>query len=161
MEGLEQQRRSQRPSRMVDRMREVTADRCAYFDHEADVGIIGRGATLEGAMEAAAEATFALMGNLDQIRPLQTVHVAFDEPDPELALVVWLNRLIAESRAGGLVLSRFTLERDGPHWRGTGRGEPWRRDVERGIEVKGATLTMLAVQPVGGAGWEARCVVDV
>jgi len=26
--------------------------------------------------------------------------------------------------------------------------------------VKGATLTMLSVQPVDG-GWEARCVVDV
>jgi SHS2 domain-containing protein len=32
--------------------------------------------------------------------------------------------------------------------------------MERGVEVKGATLTMLSVKQVE-AGWEARCVVDV
>jgi SHS2 domain-containing protein len=31
-----------------------------YFDHDADVGIVGRGSTLEEAFEAAARATFAL-----------------------------------------------------------------------------------------------------
>ncbi|MDE2366260.1 MAG: archease, partial [Betaproteobacteria bacterium] len=32
--------------------------------------------------------------------------------------------------------------------------------LERGVEVKGATLTMLSVKQAG-AIWEARCVVDV
>ena len=45
-------------------------------------------------------------------------------------------------------------------WRGGASGEPWRRDLERGTEVKGATLTMLEVKQERD-GWRARCVVDV
>ncbi len=132
----------------------------AYFDHDADVGIIGRGATLEAAFEAAAAATFAVMVDPRAVRPQTVVRVYFEESDPELALVTWLNELLAEARGAGLALLRFRLYRHGAHWSGEGWGEPWRDEVERGVEVKGATLTMLAVQPVHD-GWEARCVVDV
>lgn len=132
----------------------------AYFDHEADIGIIGQGETLEAAFEAAAEATFAVMVDLAAVRPTTAVRVEFEEPDPELALVTWLNRLLAEARRAGLVLGRFRLRREDSRWSGEGWGEPWREDLERGVEVKGATLTMLSVRPVDG-GWEARCVVDV
>ena len=124
------------------------------------MGVVGHGKTQEAAMQSAAEATFALMADLDEIKPTRAVEVGFDEPDPELALVIWLNRLLAEARAEGLALGRFTLEHTGDHWRGTASGEPWRRDLERGVEVKGATLTMLSVRPTRD-GWEARCVVDV
>jgi SHS2 domain-containing protein len=141
-------------------MSRLTERRYSYFDHEADMGIVGHGSTPEAAMESAAEATFALMADLDHIRPMRSVQVAFDETDPELALVVWLNRLLAESRVAGLALGHFTLEHAGSHWRGAGWGEPWHRDLERGVEVKGATLTMLAVRQIA-EGWEARCVVDV
>ncbi|MBI3969851.1 MAG: archease [Chloroflexi bacterium] len=132
----------------------------AYFDHEADVGIIGRGATIEAAFEAAAEATFAIMADLPSIQPAAKVDVTFDEPDPELALVTWLNCLLAEARAAGLALGRFSLRRHNTAWRGEAWGEPWRADLEKGVEVKGATLTMLSVHPADG-GWETQCVVDV
>ena len=58
------------------------------------------------------------------------------------------------------VFSHFHLQREGDHWHGEASGQPWRRDMERGVEVKGATLTMLAVEQTP-AGWEARCIVDV
>jgi hypothetical protein len=41
---------------------------------------------------------FGLLVDLHQIKPLLNVHVRFDEPDPEFALVVWLNRLLADAR---------------------------------------------------------------
>jgi protein archease len=44
--------------------------------------------------------------------------------------------------------------------RGSAEGEPWRAGLERGVEVKGATLTGLEVKQRDGI-WEARCVVDV
>jgi len=44
--------------------------------------------------------------------------------------------------------------------RGGASGEPWRPGLERGVEVKGATLTALVVKR-DEKGWEARCVVDV
>jgi SHS2 domain-containing protein len=131
-----------------------------YFEHDADIGVVGRGVTLEEAFESAAAATFAVMADLSAVRPERSVTLDFEEADIELALVRWLNLLLALSHERGLVFGRFWIERDGVHWRGGASGEPWRRDLERGVEVKGATLTMLEVRE-SAAGWVARCVVDV
>ena len=131
-----------------------------YFEHDADIGVVGRGVTLEEAFESAAAATFAVMADLSAVRPERSVTLDFEEADIELALVRWLNLLLALSHERGLVFSRFWIERDGVNWRGGASGEPWRRDLERGVEVKGATLTMLEVKE-SATGWEARCVVDV
>ena len=133
---------------------------CEYFEHDADIGVIGRGATLEAAFEGAAEAMFAIMVEAAQVRPLVQFAFAFAEDDVELALVTWLNRLLAEARQRGLVLGRFSLKRADGQWQGVAWGAPWDANMERGTEVKGATLTMLRVEQIAGV-WEARCVVDV
>ena len=131
-----------------------------YFEHDADVGVIGRGTTLEQAFVSGAEAVFSLVTELDRVRQEQRIDVAFEEADAELAFVTWINQLLAHAQENGLVLGKFELERDGDRWRGRAWGEPWRAGMERGVDVKGATLTMLSVAPADG-GWEARCVVDV
>jgi SHS2 domain-containing protein len=131
-----------------------------YFEHGADIGVIGRGATVEEAFAQAARAMFAIMVDIDDVQPLDAIEVEFDEDDVELALVRWLNGLLAQAREYGLVLSDFTVPRNGDRWHGTARGERWRDDLARGTEVKGATLTALAVRQVDGR-WDARCVVDV
>jgi SHS2 domain-containing protein len=94
------------------------------------------------------------------VRGEVSVAIAFEESDLELALVTWLNRLLAEASSAGLIFGHFELMRRDGQWQGTAWGEPWREDLERGVEVKGATLTMLSVQQADGV-WEARCVVDV
>jgi SHS2 domain-containing protein len=134
--------------------------RCDYFEHDADVGIIGRGVTLDDAFTAAAEAMFAIMVESSAVRPLESIEVAFEETDLGLALVRWLNELLGEARVSSLALGRFDLRRDGAQWHGEAWGEPWHDEIDRGVEVKGATLTMLDVAE-GSEGWEARCVVDV
>ncbi len=131
-----------------------------YFDHDADTGVIGRGATVQEAFVHAAEATFALMCDPLAVKPAERIELEFNEDDVELALVTWLNGLLAHAAERGLALGRFELIKEISHWRGTAWGEPWRADMERGTQVKGATLTALSVTPVGG-GWEARCVVDL
>jgi SHS2 domain-containing protein len=131
-----------------------------YFDHDADVGVFGRGATIEQAFENAARATFALMWEPRVVAMRDEVEVEFAEADVELALVTWLNALLGQAAARHLALADFTLARDGSRWRGRARGEPWRDDLPRGTGVKGATLTALSVRPVDG-GFDARCVVDV
>ena len=138
----------------------MDAKRYAYFDHDADVGVIGRGATLEEAFESAAAGTFEIMTDLGAVRRERSVRVEFEEADVELALVRWLNLLLAVAREHGMIFAEFRLEREGVVWRGMASGEAWRRELERGVEVKGATLTMLRVEKRDG-GWEARCVVDV
>jgi len=141
-------------------MSPAASDRYVYFEHDADIGLAGRGATLEEAFEAAAAGMFAIMTDLAGVRRERTVKLAFEEADVELALVRWLNLLLATAREQRMVFAEFRLDRDGVVWRGTATGEAWRSDHERGVEVKGATLTMLRVEQREG-GWDARCVVDV
>jgi SHS2 domain-containing protein len=136
------------------------AEGFGYFDHGADIGIVGRGASVESAFAQAAAATFAIMAEPQSVVPSAQVEVEFDEDDVELALPRWLNALLAAARENGIVLGRFTLRRDGTRWQGSARGEPWSERHARGTEVKGATLTALSVRRIDG-GWEARCVVDV
>ena len=131
-----------------------------YFEHGADIGVVGRGASVEEALEHAAASMFAIMADPATVQPLQRIEVDFIEDDVEFALVRWLNALLAQARQQGLVLCRFELQRDGDHWRGAALGEPWRESHARGTEVKGATLTALSVRQ-DGDGWQARCVVDV
>ncbi|RJQ47815.1 MAG: archease [Gammaproteobacteria bacterium] len=132
----------------------------AYFDHEADIGITGYGETVEEAFVAAAQAMFAVMADTALVRDAQRIEFSFTESDTELALVTWLNRLLTEAQTQGLALGRFELHKQGEQWQAQAWGEPWREDLERGVEVKGATLTMLSVTRNNGR-WEARCVVDV
>jgi len=131
-----------------------------YFEHDADIGIIGRGNTVEESFVGAARAMFAIQSELDSVQSIEGIEIDFEEDDVELALVRWLNALLAASRDRAMVLCEFGLAREGGHWLGWARGERWRDALVRGTEVKGATLTMLSVVQ-GAAGWEARCVVDV
>ena len=131
-----------------------------YFEHGADIGVVGRGASVEDAFAHAAASMFAIMADPAAVQPLERIEVDFTEDDVEFALVRWLNALLAQARERGLVLCRFELRRDGDRWHGVARGEPWRESHARGTEVKGATLTALSVRQ-DGQGWQARCVVDV
>jgi SHS2 domain-containing protein len=131
-----------------------------YFEHDADVGVCGRGPTVEDAFAEAARATFAIQADLGSVQRRERVDIEFEEDEIELALVRWLNALLAASRDRGLALREFGVAREGGHWRGWAEGERWHDGLARGTEVKGATLTMLSVIR-SDAGWEARCVVDV
>lgn len=131
-----------------------------YFEHAADIGVIGRGETMVEAFVSAAAATFAIMADPGRVSETLAVEVRFNEADNELALVTWLNRLLAEARVHGAVFRRFELAGEGSAYVGKAYGCLWEPGIPRGTEVKGATLTALCVRQTE-AGWEARCVVDV
>jgi protein archease len=131
-----------------------------YFEHDADMGIVGRGMTVEQSFEAAARAVFAIVTNLETVQPSTAITIEFEETDLELALVIWLNLILGKARELGMVFSKFYIQHHGNQWLAKVSGEKWHDGLERGVEVKGATLTMLSVKQVG-AMWEARCVVDV
>ena len=131
-----------------------------YFEHDADVGVIGRGPTIEKAFESAAQAVFALVTDLDAIQANISIDFDFEEDDLELALVTWLNMLLGKARELSLIFCHFHIQRKGNHWYAEAKGENWRTDLEHGVEVKGATLTMLSVKQ-SDSQWEVRCVVDV
>jgi len=131
-----------------------------YFDHDADIGIVGKGPTLERAFESAAEAMFAIMAEELPKQLEIKISFTFEEEDVEFALVRWLNYLIAHAQSRSIVLGQFELRHEGTLWRAKAWGAPWSKEIIRGVEVKGATLTMLSVEENGDL-WEARCIVDV
>ena len=95
-----------------------------YFDHDADIGIIGKGMTLEAAFESAAKAMFAIMAE-EVPEPLEIeISFAFEEEDVEFALVHWLNYLLAHAQSRSIILGRFELRREGVLWRAKAWGTP-------------------------------------
>lgn len=134
----------------------------AHFQHMADIGLHGWGATQAEAFEQTALALTAVVTDPDTVRPVLAREVACTAPDPELLLVDWLNAWIFEMSVHKMLFSRFvvTLNRSG--LRGTG----WGKTLDRvrhhpAVEVKGATYTALHVGREADGLWHARCVVDV
>lgn len=134
-----------------------------HFEHGADIGVRGHGATLAAAFEQAALALTAVVADPAEVRALQSVPIACDAPDNELLLVAWLNAVVYEMAVRRMLFGRFEVIIDGAHLSAQAHGEP--TDVRRhrpAVEVKGATLTALRVaRSDAGAGWVAQTVVDV
>lgn len=135
--------------------------RWAHFDHAADVGVEGRGDSPAEAFEQAAVAMTAVAADPALIRGDTVVDVHCQAPDPELLLVDWLNELIYAMSTRGLLFGRFSVHIDGDRLWGRAWGQPVDTLPEPpAVEVKGATLTGVAMRQIDGE-WVARCVVDV
>ena len=136
--------------------------RWEHFPHQADIGVRGIGPTMAAAFEQAATAMTSVICDVDDIEPREAVNIDCAAPDDGLLLVEWLNALVLEMAAGGLLFSRFAVRIDRDRLHATAWGEPV--DVPRhapAVEVKGATLTELSVSRNASGEWIAQCVVDV
>lgn len=132
-----------------------------HFPHGADVGVRGRGPTLESAFEQAALAVSALVTDPAAVAASESLRLECVAPSPRLLLADFLNAVIFEISAHHLVFSRFEVALWDGHLRARAHGE--RFDSARhepGVDVKGATFTALEVRKEGGQ-WVAQCVVDV
>ncbi len=132
------------------------------FEHGADIGIRGIGSTLEEAFVNAAKALFSLIViNLEAVKPEKRIEIEAEGETKEELFLDWLNRLLSAAGIENLVFSEFGCEIKETRLKGFAAGEPI--DEERhelGVEVKGATYTMLKVEKINGL-WVAQCVVDV
>lgn len=131
------------------------------FEHDADVGVRGRGATVAEAFANAARALTAVMTDPAAVRESVSLEIACEAGDPESLLYDWLNALVFEMSTRSLVFARCEVEIEGERLRARAFGEPV--EVARhhpAVEVKGATWTSLRVAREGN-GWIAECVVDV
>lgn len=136
------------------------------FEHEADIGVRGYGASMEEAFANAAKALYSVMVDLENVRPGEKRYITASGQDYEILLVEWLNALLSASDIERMVFSEFEvrIRRDaeaGLLLSGAVWGE--RLDPERHsprVEVKAATLHMLRVER-HAEGYIAQCVVDV
>lgn len=136
--------------------------RAETFAHEADIGVRGIGPTLEAAFEQAASALTSVVTDPGRVRSHDTVEVSCDGDDLELLLFDFLQALIYEMATRKLLFGRFEVRLRTGGLSGLAHGEPI--DLMRhepAVEVKGATLTELAVRRDEHGDWVAQCVVDV
>jgi tRNA nucleotidyltransferase (CCA-adding enzyme) len=142
-------------------MTEGSKSSWAHFSHDADIGVIGIGATKAEAFRQAALALTAVVTDPGKVAPLHPVAVCCQAQSDELLLVEWLNALVYEMAVRAMLFADFAVEIEAGTLRATAYGEPV--DLERhepAVEVKGATLTALHVTE-SADGWRAQCVVDV
>lgn len=137
-----------------------------HFSHDADLGVRGRGRSLEEAFRQAALALTAAVTEPANVSPQSTVSIHCMADDAEVLLNDWLNALIYEMAVRRMLFSRFDLRiaHGDPPWQldATAWGEAVDRDRHQpAVEVKGATFTELKVAQSADGDWIAQCVVDV
>ena len=133
-----------------------------HFAHGADIGVRGRGATPAEAFAQAATAVTAVVTDPGLVRPEAAVQMQCHAPDLELLLFEWLNTLVYQMATRRMLFSTFDVRIAGGRLEAEARGEAV--DVLRhapAVEVKGATMTELAVRQGPDGAWTAQCVVDV
>ena len=133
-----------------------------HYDHGADIGVRGVGASKASAFEQAALALTAVVTDLNDVEPATQIDVDCEDVDDELLFVDWLNTLIYEMATRRMLFSRFEVQLRDNGLSGQLWGEPV--DVERhhpAVEIKGATLTTLSVAQNENRQWVAQTVVDV
>jgi SHS2 domain-containing protein len=137
------------------------AARWVHYEHGADIGVRGFGATKAEAFEQAALAMTAVVTDPAAVAPLERIALECEAPDDELLLAQWLNCLVYEMSARRMLFSRFRVRVENAKL----SAEAWGEAIDAArhhpaVEVKGATYTTLCVAR-DGEGWVAQTVVDV
>jgi len=136
--------------------------RWEHYEHGADIGVRGFGATKAEAFEQAALALTAVIADPDAVEAREHVSLACEASDDELLLADWLNALVYEMATRKMLFSRFRVCIEGSRLTAGIWGE--KTDVARhhpAVEVKGATYTTLHVGQAKDGTWVAQTVVDV
>ena len=137
------------------------AARWEHYEHGADVGVRGFGATRAEAFEQAALAMTAVVTDPTVVAPVERVALECEAPDDELLFAQWLNCLVYEMSVRRMLFSKFNVRVEDAKL----SAEAWGEAIDAArhhpaVEVKGATYTTLRVAPHED-GWVAQTVVDV
>jgi tRNA nucleotidyltransferase (CCA-adding enzyme) len=137
-------------------------DRWEHFEHGADIGVRGLGASKAGAFEQAALALMAVIVEPGRVLARDDVDIACEAADDESLLVGWLNALVYEMAVRHMLFARFRVVLDGTQLRAIAAGETLAvARHQPAVEVKGATYTALRVAQDENGRWMAQTVVDV
>lgn len=133
-----------------------------HFEHEADIGVRGFGATMAEAFEQAALALSGTITEIGDIEPEKCLDVLCEAPDYDVLLVDWLNELVYHMATRNMLFATFDVSIEDHRLTAKVCGEP--ADVVKhqpAVEVKGATFTELKVYQNTDNSWVAQCVIDV
>jgi SHS2 domain-containing protein len=132
------------------------------FAHDADIGVRGRGSTIEEAFARAAYAMTAVITNPKSVSPNETIEITCEASDNELLFADFLNAIIYEMATRKLLFGKFEVRITNGKLRAKLRGEKVdRAKHDPAVEIKGATYTELKVARESDGNWIAQCVIDV
>ena len=133
-----------------------------HYEHTADMGIRGFGATKEEAFEQAALAMTAVTVDLKTIEQNEAVEITCEEEDIELLFSAWLNKIIYEMATRNMLFSKFEVHIDDGILKAKAWGEKLDKQRHKpSVEIKGATYSDLKVRQDKNGTWIAQCVVDI
>jgi SHS2 domain-containing protein len=134
-----------------------------HFEHRADIGVRGFGATLAEAFQETAKAMFAVMGKIESVNKKKKVKIFCNADDEAGLLIEFLNALLAQADIEKMFFSDFQVKiKKGKKYELTGYAIGEKRDVDKHclkLEVKAATYSQLKVEKK--EGFMAQCIVDV
>ncbi len=135
-----------------------------FLEHTADTIVKAYGDTLQEAFAAAAEGLFAVITDIDQIRPTQQLEITVESIDRDGLLVAFLSELIVRHEVDGIVATDFEVTFTGENaLRAVGRGEPFDENRhEHGMHVKAVSYHMLEINEGDGeSGAWVQVLLDV
>ena len=139
-----------------------------YFEHQADIGIRGKGTTLAEAFEQAALAMFEIMVEVVKKRPVfqKEEHKKFllnkQGNNLEEIFVAWLSELLYLFSSEGLIMDKADMQRlDSNCIQAEVLGRIFSPDFYRiKTEIKAVTYHELEVKNIQ-RGYEAQVIFDV
>ncbi|MFA9462065.1 archease [Thiohalorhabdus sp. Cl-TMA] len=134
----------------------------SHYEHQADIGIRASGPSLEEVLVQAALGLTGVITDPDSVKAKEPVRLQVAAADPEFLLVEWLDALIYEMAVRRMLFGAYRITLTEQGLEATAWGEPVERERHHpAVEVKGATLTDLAVKQAEDGSWTVQCVVDV
>ena len=134
------------------------------FEHGADIGIRGKGKSIEEAFEGVAKAMFSIMIDLDKIDCEKKIKIELESNDLTSLMVFWLNKLLTEADLNSIIFKEFEISikktNDSFFITSFNHGGKIKDLDDIGVEVKGVTYSLAKVFKKNDL-WIAQCVVDV
>jgi len=137
------------------------------FEHKADIGVRGKGRTLEEAFVGGALSMMGIMFDVKGVKAIRAIGIECDADDNEALFVEWLNAILSKRDLESMVFCSFEAtiaeDKEGPKVLiGKAWGEPYDQNKhEAKLEVKAATYSQLKVFQEGSGQYVAQCIVDV
>lgn len=132
-----------------------------HFAHGADIGVRGIGKNIDEAFEMGAHALSAIVAELKEIKPTESLEIHCHAPNLEILFFDWINALIYEMDTRHMVFGEFEVHIQKNDLKAKVWGELL--DVKKHsstVEPKGATMTELKVGNKENL-WIVQCIVDV
>ncbi|VVB76325.1 Protein archease [uncultured archaeon] len=135
------------------------------FENKADIGVRGKGTSLNTAFSECAKAMTSIMASLKKIAPKKKIVLEVKASDTQALLVAFLNELLFIKDAKQMIFSKFEVaveaDEHGAQLKAICFGEKINsKRHELMTEVKAATYSQLKVAKKGKE-WVAQCIVDV